>query len=95
MFTVMQSVSKRMAGANDALTNEDEVPKHKFSIVNTASVAALRGTPAMIAYSSSKAAVIAMTVSAAKGMFYNILDAQSIALLQYQVCILGSHLHPL
>ena len=67
MFTVMQEVSKRMAAANDAVSKEDGSPMHKYSIVNTASVAALRGTPAMVAYSSSKAAVIAMTVSAAKG----------------------------
>lgn len=68
MFTVLQAVSKRMAAANDAVTNEDERSRHNFSIVNTASVAALRGTPAMVAYSSSKAAVIAMTVSAAKDL---------------------------
>merc|ERR1712232_1176647 len=40
----------------------------KFSIVNTASVAGLRGTPAMIAYASSKAAILAMTVSSAKDL---------------------------
>lgn len=68
MFTVMQEVSKRMAAANDAVSKEDGSPKHQYSIVNTASVAALRGTPAMVAYSSSKAAVIAMTVSAAKDL---------------------------
>merc|ERR1719217_169270 len=37
-------------------------------IVNTASVAALRGTPAMPAYVASKAAVIALTMSAAKDL---------------------------
>merc|ERR1712146_382375 len=37
-------------------------------ICNTASVAGLRGTPAMVAYASSKAAVIAMTVSTAKDL---------------------------
>lgn len=63
MFTVLQTVSKRMAKAQ----KENNVD-YKFSIVNTASVAALRGTPAMIAYSSSKAAVLAMTVAAAKDL---------------------------
>lgn len=37
-------------------------------ICNTASVAGLRGTPAMVAYASSKAAVIAMTVSTSKDL---------------------------
>merc|ERR1712187_382423 len=35
-------------------------------IVNTASVAGLRGTPAMPAYVASKAAIIALTMSVAK-----------------------------
>lgn len=61
MFTVMQFVAKKMA--LDAVENQ-----HKFSIVNTASVAGMRGTPTMIAYSSSKAAVLAMTVAAAKDL---------------------------
>ena len=61
MFSVLQIVAKRMAAAKE---NGSE---QKFSIVNTASVAGMRGTPAMIAYSSSKAAVLAMTVAAAKG----------------------------
>jgi len=62
MFIVMQSAAKHMI----AQKNDDSPEPPKFSIVNTASVAGLRGTPAMIAYSSSKAAVLAMTVSAAK-----------------------------
>ena len=62
MFIVLQTVARYMATAS---TNEYE-SKH-FSIVNTGSVAALRGTPAMVAYSASKAAVLAMTVAAAKG----------------------------
>ncbi|CAE8738289.1 unnamed protein product, partial [Polarella glacialis] len=37
-------------------------------VVNTASVAALRGTPAMPAYVASKAALLAMTMSAAKDL---------------------------
>jgi len=66
MFTVLQAVSKRMADAN---AQDNEVREtNKFAIVNTASVAAKRGTPAMIAYSSSKAAVLAMTVAAAKDL---------------------------
>eukprot|EP00965_Chrysotila_dentata_P138188 4571141-Pleurochrysis_carterae.AAC.1 len=36
------------------------------AIVNTASVAALRGTPTMAAYVASKSAVLGMTVVAAK-----------------------------
>jgi NAD(P)-dependent dehydrogenase (short-subunit alcohol dehydrogenase family) len=39
-----------------------------YSIVNTSSVAGLRGTPAMVAYASSKAAVLAMTVSTSKDL---------------------------
>lgn len=69
MFVVLQSVAKRMASAHatagDGVVGESS---HPFSIVNTASVAALRGTPAMVAYSSSKAAILAMTVSTAKDL---------------------------
>lgn len=61
MFIVLQSAAKRM------IANKKESQK-SFSIVNTASVAGLRGTPAMIAYSSSKAAVLAMTVSSSKDL---------------------------
>lgn len=53
MFIVLQAVAKHMTAGTG-------------SIVNTASVAGLRGTPGMIAYASSKAAVIAMTITAAK-----------------------------
>ena len=62
MFIVLQSVAKQMAKQK---TRESETT-HPYSIVNTASVAGLRGTPAMVAYSSSKAAILAMTVSSAK-----------------------------
>jgi len=55
----MQACAKQMAKQEKGLG---------YSIVNTASVAALRGTPAMIAYASSKAAVLAMTVSASKDL---------------------------
>jgi len=60
MFIVMQSAAKRMV--ETSTSGSDKI----FSIVNTASVAGLRGTPAMVAYSSSKAAVLAMTISSAK-----------------------------
>ena len=61
---MLQSVAKKMA---EQKRYSDGV-SHPFSIVNTASVAALRGTPAMVAYSSSKAAILAMTVSSAKDL---------------------------
>jgi NAD(P)-dependent dehydrogenase (short-subunit alcohol dehydrogenase family) len=57
-FIIMQAVAKRMERQGGG----------GYSIVNTASVAGLRGTPAMIAYSSSKAAVLAMTVAASKDL---------------------------
>jgi 2-hydroxycyclohexanecarboxyl-CoA dehydrogenase len=68
MFVVLQSVAKQMASqkANDG---DGGTTSHPYSIVNTASVAGLRGTPAMVAYSSSKAAVLAMTVSSAKVIY--------------------------
>ncbi len=65
MFIVLQSVAKKMAAQKN---DGDNAVSHPFSIVNTASVAALRGTPAMVAYSSSKAAILAMTVSSAKDL---------------------------
>jgi len=72
MFTVLQSVAKRMAASTTTntttSTDNNSSVEHKFSIVNTSSVAALRGTPAMVAYSASKAAVIAMTVASAKDL---------------------------
>jgi NAD(P)-dependent dehydrogenase (short-subunit alcohol dehydrogenase family) len=60
MFIVLQAVARKMVeqGAQDTL----------YSIVNTSSVAGLRGTPAMVAYASSKAAVLAMTVSTSKDL---------------------------
>merc|ERR1719150_1470747 len=53
------------------------------TIVNTASVAALRGTPAMPAYVASKAAVVGLTMSVAKDLApYNIrVNAISPALI--------------
>ena len=62
MFIVLQTVAKHMSEKHKA------DPNRRFSIVNTSSVAGLRGTPAMVAYSSSKAAVLAMTVSASKDL---------------------------
>jgi len=72
MFIVLQAVGRKMAKQHAG-----------GSIVNTASVAGLRGTPAMVAYSSSKAAVLAMTVSTAKDLApYNIrVNAVSPALI--------------
>lgn len=67
MFIVLQSVAKRMAAQTGAGRRRTDV-SHPFSIVNTASVAALRGTPAMVAYASSKAAILAMTVSTSKDL---------------------------
>ena len=60
MFIVLQAVAKKMVaqGGKDTL----------YAIVNTSSVAGLRGTPAMVAYASSKAAVLAMTVSTSKDL---------------------------
>lgn len=67
MFIVLQSVAKKMA-AQKKDGDTTATCSHPFSIVNTASVAALRGTPAMVAYSSSKAAILAMSVSSAKDL---------------------------
>ncbi|VEU38078.1 unnamed protein product [Pseudo-nitzschia multistriata] len=63
MFIVLQAVAKQIARQRDA-----EEGTRSYSIVNTASVAGLRGTPAMVAYASSKAAVLAMTVSTSKDL---------------------------
>ena len=83
MFTMLQAVARQMAKTseekkkiNDAISSSTKEGKgdsvdtlsHPFAIVNTASVAGMRGTPAMVAYSSSKAAVLAMTVSSAKDL---------------------------
>ena len=71
MFSVMKAVGGAMKEAGGGV------------ICDTASVAGLRGTPAMIAYASSKAAVICMSVSAAKDLApYNIrVNAISPALI--------------
>ncbi|GAX17857.1 hypothetical protein FisN_18Hh060 [Fistulifera solaris] len=54
MFIVLQAVARKMKQQGGGV------------IVNTASVAGMRGTPGMIAYASSKAAILTMTVNAAK-----------------------------
>lgn len=59
MFIVMQAVARKM---------KNQGVGAGCAIVNTASVAGLRGTPAMIAYASSKAAVLSMTVCASKDL---------------------------
>lgn len=57
VFTVMQMVAQGLIEAG-----------RRGSIVNTASMAGVSGAPNMVAYSASKAAVIAMTKSAAKDL---------------------------
>jgi NAD(P)-dependent dehydrogenase (short-subunit alcohol dehydrogenase family) len=64
MFIVLQTVAKQMVKQQTEATDDT----HSYSIVNTSSVAGLRGTPAMVAYASSKAAVLAMTVSTSKDL---------------------------
>ena len=67
MFIVLQAVAKHMVRQYHQDTTST------YAMVNTASVAGLRGTPAMSGYASSKAAVIALTVTAAKELaVYNI-----------------------
>lgn len=61
LFIVLQAVAQQMV-------SQPPPQQQGYAIVNTASVAGLRGTPAMVAYSSSKAAVLAMTVSTAKDL---------------------------
>jgi NAD(P)-dependent dehydrogenase (short-subunit alcohol dehydrogenase family) len=63
MFIVLQAVAKKMV----AQGKQDSY----YSIVNTSSVAGLRGTPTMVAYASSKAAVLSMTVSTSKDLAPN------------------------
>lgn len=77
MFIVLQAVARQMvaqqqeetSGAADgASTSSSSSGGPSYSICNTASVAGLVGTAAMPAYSSSKAAVLAMTVSCSKDL---------------------------
>lgn len=62
MFIILQAVARQMAKQQQS---------KGLAIVNTSSVAGLRGTPAMVAYASSKAAVLAMTVSTSKDLAPN------------------------
>ena len=64
MFIVLQAVAKQMVKQQKEAVEDTS----QYSIVNTSSVAGLRGTPAMVAYASSKAAVLAMTVSTSKDL---------------------------
>lgn len=68
MFIVLQTIAKQMVKQQQQQQNEAGESNANYSIVNTSSVAGLRGTPAMIAYASSKAAVLAMTVSSSKDL---------------------------
>jgi 2-hydroxycyclohexanecarboxyl-CoA dehydrogenase len=80
MFIVLQAVAQQMTRQPKTKQQETDTDTDDnnccnstcshdyYSIVNTASVAGLRGTPGMIAYASSKAAVIALTVTAAKDL---------------------------
>ena len=81
MFIVLQAVAKQMVAQQQK--DGSSTSSTTYSIVNTSSVAGLRGTPAMVAYASSKAAVLAMTVSTSKDLApYNIrVNAISPALI--------------
>ena len=56
------------ASVSSAAADDDTDRPPSLAIVNTASVAGLRGTPTMCAYVASKAAVIGLTMSAAKDL---------------------------
>ena len=83
MFIVLQTIAKQMVKQQKKDDDNNVEEPTKYSIVNTSSVAGLRGTPAMVAYASSKAAVLAMTVSTSKDLApYNIrVNAISPALI--------------
>ena len=66
MFIVLQAVAKQMVAQQGK--QQQSSSSSSYSIVNTSSVAGLRGTPAMVAYASSKAAVLSMTVSTSKDL---------------------------
>jgi NAD(P)-dependent dehydrogenase (short-subunit alcohol dehydrogenase family) len=71
MFIVLQTVAKQMVKQQQQEQQKEGTTTTTgagYSIVNTSSVAGLRGTPAMVAYASSKAAVLAMTVSTSKDL---------------------------
>mmetsp|Transcript_22292 Transcript_22292/g.51061 ORF Transcript_22292/g.51061 Transcript_22292/m.51061 type:complete len:179 (-) Transcript_22292:235-771(-) len=77
MFHIIQCVARAMSDHSKKIQDYDgggsqSLPtsrsSHPYAIVNTASVAAIRCTPAMAAYASSKAAVLALTDCAAKDL---------------------------
>ena len=75
VFNVLQATARQMVAqraeaveAAEAGGGAAALPPSSFAIVNTASVAGLRGTPTMPAYVASKAAVIGLTMSAAKDL---------------------------
>lgn len=70
MFIVLQACARHMAKNADGA---------EYSIVNTASVAGMRGTPAMVAYASSKAAVLAMTICASKDLAPNKIRVNAVS----------------
>lgn len=78
MFIVLQAVAKRMVEQQENQKREG-AKASSYAIVNTASVAGLRGTPAMVAYASSKAAVLAMTVSTSKDLAPNGIRVNAIS----------------
>jgi NAD(P)-dependent dehydrogenase (short-subunit alcohol dehydrogenase family) len=81
-FIMLQAVAQQICRqAEQDSTLHDTRPS--YAIVNTASVAGLRGTPAMPAYVASKAAVLGLTSSVAKDLApYNIrVNACSPALI--------------
>lgn len=71
MFIVLQAVAKRMVEQGDC--------EGGYAIVNTASVAGMRGTPAMAGYASSKAAVLALSVCAAKELAVHSIRVNAIS----------------
>lgn len=70
MFIVLQACARHMAKNADGA---------QYSIVNTASVAGMRGTPAMVAYASSKAAVLSMTICASKDLAPNNIRVNAVS----------------
>jgi len=74
MFIVLQTIAKQMVKQEEGTTTSSS-----YSIVNTSSVAGLRCTPAMVAYASSKAAVLAMTVSTSKDLAPNNIRVNAVS----------------
>jgi len=74
MFIMLQTIAKQMVKQEEGTTTSSS-----YSIVNTSSVAGLRCTPAMVAYASSKAAVLAMTVSTSKDLAPNNIRVNAVS----------------